>query len=215
MICGFTGGFVVFSNAPSATSTKPSQAVALAAASAATAAAQATPAKTEQGPAAEPRASSSSSGAKSTHSSAARNTGSSTQPSTSQGRGLSGLRGLSAGRSSGPSSSVGARGAGSSSSQGLDADTLQKTVSRYKGSVNRSCWQPALDTRDTNAPTSARVSVTLVVSPNGRVASATTGGDPVGYRGLARCIEARVRGWQFPAATGSTTVNVPFVFAAQ
>jgi predicted Zn finger-like uncharacterized protein len=215
LICGFTGGFVVFSNSPSAPSTNPSQAAELAAAPAATGAAQATLAKTEERPAEETGAPATNSQAKSTHSPAARNTGSSTQASSPQGQGLSGLRGLSAGRTGGPSGNLGAQGAAAPSRQGLDADTLQKTVSRYKGSVNRSCWQPALDTRDTNAPTSARVSVTLVVSPSGQVASATAGGDPVGYRGLARCIEARVRGWQFPAARGSTTVNVPFVFAAQ
>ncbi|MBN1608199.1 MAG: zinc-ribbon domain-containing protein [Polyangiaceae bacterium] len=215
LICGFTGGFVVFSGGPSATSTNPSQAAVLAATPAVSGAAQATLAKAPESPAAETPASPKGSGAKSTHSTVTRNTSSSAQAHSSPGQGLTGLRGLSAGRSSGPSSSLDGRGAGSSSGQGLDADTLQKTVSRYKGSVNRSCWQPALDTRDTNAPTTARVSVTLVVSPNGQVASATTGGDPVGYRGLARCIEARVRGWQFPASRGSTTVNVPFVFAAQ
>ena len=41
------------------------------------------------------------------------------------------------------------------------------------------------------------------------------GGDPKGYRGLAQCISNRVRGWQFPPSGDTTTVNVPFVFAAQ
>jgi predicted Zn finger-like uncharacterized protein len=215
LVCGFTGGFVVFSNGPSATSTGQSPAAALAATPPAPGAAQESLAKAAESPVVQTPASSNGSAAKSTHGSAARSTGSSPQASGSQGQGLSGLRGLSAGRSSGPTGRLDGQGTSSSSGQGLDADTLQRTVSRYKGSVNRSCWQPALDTRDTNAPTSARVSVTLVVSPSGQVASATAGGDPVGYRGLARCIEARVRAWQFPAAKGSTTVKVPFVFAAQ
>ena len=39
--------------------------------------------------------------------------------------------------------------------------------------------------------------------------------DHAAVHGLAGCIASRVRGWQFPAAGGPTTVNVPFVFAAQ
>jgi predicted Zn finger-like uncharacterized protein len=215
LVCGFTGGFVVFSSSPSANPANSSQAAALAAAPSASGAAQAALAEAAETPTVEAQASPNGPGAKSGHGSQTRNSGSSAQGRSPQAQGLAGLRGLSAGRSAGPSGSLDGQGAGSSSGQGLDADTLQKTVSRYKGSVNRSCWQPALDTRDTNAPTTARVSVTLVVAASGQVVSATTGGDPVGYRGLARCIEARVRGWQFPASRGNTTVNVPFVFAAQ
>jgi TonB family protein len=92
---------------------------------------------------------------------------------------------------------------------------VQGTVRRYTSSVKRSCWQPALDTRDADAPTSARVSVTITVAPSGSVQGVSTSGDPRGYRGLASCIARRVQGWQFPASSGQTTVNVPFVFAAQ
>jgi TonB family protein len=81
--------------------------------------------------------------------------------------------------------------------------------------VKRSCWQPALDTRDKDAPTSARVAVAITIGSSGSVQNVTTNGDPKGYRGLANCIAGRVRGWQFPPSGGSTTVNVPFVFVAQ
>ena len=97
----------------------------------------------------------------------------------------------------------------------LGAGQLQSTVARYTGGVKRSCWQPALDTRDKDAPTSARVNVTITVAPSGSVQDVSTSGDPRGYPGLASCIAGRVRGWQFPAAAASTTLNVPFVFAAQ
>jgi hypothetical protein len=97
----------------------------------------------------------------------------------------------------------------------LGAGQLQSTVARYTGGVKRSCWQPALDTRNNDAPTSARVNVTIVVAPSGNVQDVTTSGDPRGYPGLANCIAGRVRGWQFPQASGATTLNVPFVFAAQ
>jgi hypothetical protein len=129
------------------------------------------------------------------------------------GKGLSGLSGLS-GLQGGPRSGPGNETAGGSG-QPLDSGTIQRTVSRYTGSVKRSCWQPALDTRSRDAPTSARVNVTISVGASGAVQSVSTSGEPNGYRGLASCIAGRVRGWQFPASSGTTTVNVPFVFAAQ
>jgi hypothetical protein len=110
---------------------------------------------------------------------------------------------------SGPSGSVSGTGQ-------LDGAQIQSTVSRYTGSVKRACWQPALDTRDRDAPTTARVNVAITVQPSGSVSNAVVnGGDPKGYRGLSQCISSRVRGWQFPPSGDTTTVNVPFVFAAQ
>lgn len=97
----------------------------------------------------------------------------------------------------------------------LDGAQIQSTVARYTGSVKRACWQPALDTRDKDAPTTARVNVTITVLPSGSVQNAAVNGDPRGYRGLSQCISSRVRGWQFPPSGDTTTVNVPFVFAAQ
>jgi hypothetical protein len=127
-------------------------------------------------------------------------------------KGLSGLSGLSPGPASGPQGNTATN---SNSGKPLDSAAVQGTVRRYTGSVKRSCWQPALDTRDANAPTAARVAVTITVGGSGAVQNVSTSGDPRGYRGLATCIARRVRGWQFPASTGPTTVNVPFVFAAQ
>jgi len=133
-------------------------------------------------------------------------------PATSSGlKGLSGLRAL--GPQSGPSETGSSSGA--SAAQALDSATLQKTVSRYTASVKRSCWQPSLDSRAPDAPTTARVSVKIDISPSGNVSSVSSNGDPKGYRGLATCIESRVRSWSFPPSSGATTVNVPFVFAAQ
>jgi hypothetical protein len=97
----------------------------------------------------------------------------------------------------------------------LGTAQLQSTVARYTAGVKRSCWQPALETRDREAPNSARVNVTITISPSGSVQDVSTSGDPRGYPGLANCIAGRVRGWQFPASASSTTLNVPFVFAAQ
>lgn len=126
-----------------------------------------------------------------------------------------GLKGLGlSGLSAGPKAPAGGNVPASTGGQ-LDQAQLQPVVARYTSSVKRSCWQPALDTRDKDAPTSARVNVTIAISGSGTVQNVTHNGDPRGYRGLANCIAGRVRGWQFPAAGGSTTVNVPFVFVAQ
>jgi predicted Zn finger-like uncharacterized protein len=133
-----------------------------------------------------------------------------------KGGGLSGLKGLSALGTNGPGSTAASPGSTPVGGGGqLDAAQTQSTVARYTGSVKRSCWQPALDARDPNAPTSARVTVTITVGGTGNVTNVTTSGDPRGYPGLANCIGARVHAWQFPATGGTTTVNVPFVFAAQ
>jgi|GEM_PF-565727 len=126
-------------------------------------------------------------------------------------KGLNGLSGLAPGATKGP----GGESTGSNAGGQLDATALQSTVARYTPSVKRSCWQPALDTRDKDAPGSARVSVAITVGPSGSVQNVTPSGDPRGYRGLSNCIASRVRGWQFPPSSGTTTVNVPFVFVAQ
>jgi hypothetical protein len=129
------------------------------------------------------------------------------------GGGLKGLRAL-GGVRSGPNAPTG-KSEAASSGQPLDSARLQRTVARYTGSVKRSCWQPALSARKNDAPLTARVLVSIKVAPAGNVQSASSSGDPRGYPGLARCITSRVRAWRFPASSGQTTVNVPFVFAAQ
>lgn len=135
-------------------------------------------------------------------------------PAKAEEKGLSGLQGLSglnAAGPSGPSTSSPSGGGG----QELSASQIQSTVAKYQASVKRGCWQPALDSRARNAPSSARVSVSISVAPSGAVTSAKAGGDPSGYPGLASCISRKVQVWRFPASSGSTQVNVPFVFAAQ
>jgi hypothetical protein len=135
---------------------------------------------------------------------------------TESDKGISGLKGLSGLPPSGPRGpdASGPSGAVQGGAQ-LDSGQIQSTVARYTGSVKRACWQPALDTRDKDAPTTARVNVAITVMPSGSVQSAVVGGDPKGYRGLSQCISSRVHGWQFPPSGDTTTVNVPFVFAAQ
>jgi hypothetical protein len=115
----------------------------------------------------------------------------------------------------GPSREKPGESSGVVSGQELGAGQIQSTVARYTAGVKRGCWQPALETRDKDAPSSARVNVSITVAPSGSVQSATASGDPRGYPGLSNCITSKVRSWQFPPGSSTTTVNVPFVFAAQ
>ena len=95
----------------------------------------------------------------------------------------------------------------------LNALQLQDTVARYREELQRSCWQPALEARDPNTSTAARVSTSITVNPQGGVDKVTTTGDPLGYPRLAACIASQVAHWRFPPAKRSTTANIPFVFA--
>jgi len=126
---------------------------------------------------------------------------------------LKGLGGLDLGPAAGQK---GPDVAGGSAPGGqLDGAAIQRVVANFTPSVRRGCWQPALEGRSPDAPSSARVSLAITVAASGNVQNVTTSGDPKGYPGLSRCIQSRVQSWTFPRSSGTTTVNVPFVFAAQ
>lgn len=132
------------------------------------------------------------------------------------GKGLAGLATLGGGMNAeGPTGGSTDVAKGSATGGQLDSASIQRVVSNFSPSVRRGCWQPALEARSPDAPASARVAMTIVVSPGGDVVSASTNSDPRGYPGLSRCIESKVKGWKFPSSSGTTTVQVPFVFAAQ
>lgn len=97
----------------------------------------------------------------------------------------------------------------------LDDATIAAALNSHQDELQRTCFQPAYDARSDSASSSARVSTVITIAASGRVESVTTGGDPAGYLHLAACISNQVRSWRFPAARGSTTSNVPFIFAAE
>jgi hypothetical protein len=70
-------------------------------------------------------------------------------------------------------------------------------------------------TRAPGVPPYARLTVSIEVDPSGRPRSVSVPNVPPDYPGLGRCVEASVRGWQFPAAAGSTITNVTLTFSAQ
>jgi hypothetical protein len=113
----------------------------------------------------------------------------------------------------GPAATPGAPppGGGGQLSQG----EISAVVSQNQPLVKRKCWQPAIDARPPNGPTTARVNGSITISASGAVDSAAASGAEKDFPGLSSCIQGRMKGWKFPPSGGSTTVNVPFVFAGQ
>jgi hypothetical protein len=136
-------------------------------------------------------------------------------PVATTGKGLAGLSGLNGLNGLGPA--TGGPDVASTPVPGgqLDGAAISRVVSNFTPSVRRGCWDPALVSRSPDAPSSARVAVAITIAPSGSVENVTTSGDPKGYPNLAHCIESKVRSWKFPRSSGTTTANVPFVFAAQ
>ena len=97
----------------------------------------------------------------------------------------------------------------------LSAGEIQGVVAQNQSIVKRKCWQPALESRAANAPSNARVNGSITVGASGNVESASAAGGERDFPGLSSCIAGRMKGWKFPASSGSTPVNVPFVFAGQ
>jgi Flp pilus assembly protein TadG len=112
----------------------------------------------------------------------------------------------------GPSGPSGGTSTSSGGGQ-LAAADVERVVQSHRAFVKRQCWDNALSTKSSGAPTSARVVVTVNVARDGNVQGANaTGGDT--YPGLANCVQGNVKSWKFPASDGAT-ITVPFVFAAQ
>jgi hypothetical protein len=97
----------------------------------------------------------------------------------------------------------------------LEAAHVQATVARYRETMKRQCWQPALEARAENASTSARVSLSVIVTPSGGVDNVTSLGDPPGYPRLGQCLAAQLAQWQFPPSKSRNTLSIPFVFTSE
>jgi predicted Zn finger-like uncharacterized protein len=97
----------------------------------------------------------------------------------------------------------------------LSQGEIQGVVASQQPMVKRKCWQPALEARAANGPTNARVSASITIGPSGNVESASASGSEKDFPGLSSCIAARMKNWKFPPSGGTTTANVPFVFAGQ
>jgi hypothetical protein len=139
----------------------------------------------------------------------ASNGGHGATPATSathkSGADLSGLLGTTSG--GGPNVGPGS-GPGTSSGGGLDTAAVQNVVAMRKRGVTKKCWEVG----NSDQKSSANVTVTVTVAPNGSVSDASaTGDDPT----IANCVAREVKGWTFPAPGSTTTVNIPFHFVRQ
>lgn len=90
-------------------------------------------------------------------------------------------------------------------------ETIESVVEKSRSQI-RECWDIALPRRARGAPNEVRIDATIVVSSAGNVDRVTTTGDPPGYPNLAACVESKIRKWQFPRRSVSSTVDVPFMF---
>ncbi len=97
----------------------------------------------------------------------------------------------------------------------LSEGEINGVVSRGKPGITRRCWTPAYDARASDAPKSAKVNVTVKVSPSGSVSSATASGGGAAYPSLAGCVQNSVKAWQFPPSDSGATVAIPFSFSGQ
>ena len=97
----------------------------------------------------------------------------------------------------------------------LSAGEIQGVVSANQARIRKRCWQPALDSAGPTASGNARVKGKIVIGPSGAVQSASASGAEKDYPGLSSCIAGQMQGWKFPPSSGTTPVDVPFVFAGQ
>jgi hypothetical protein len=92
---------------------------------------------------------------------------------------------------------------------------VQEVVSSHTAELQQQCWQPALDGRQPDAPTSVRVMTVVTMSADGQVVSVSIAEEPAFYPELDDCIIRNVRTWRFPQISATTTLNVPFVFGTR
>lgn len=97
----------------------------------------------------------------------------------------------------------------------LSQGEIGGVVSSNQSRVRKRCWQPALDSAAKGAAPNARVKGHIVIGASGAVDSASASGSEKDYPGLSSCIAGQMKGWKFPPSSGSTPVDIPFVFAGQ
>ena len=90
----------------------------------------------------------------------------------------------------------------------LDGDAVRTTVAKNKPRLQR-CYERAI--RGQQAPSAARLDVTVTVVASGRVKEASALGSGPG--GLAECVEASVRRWRFPSSSEGGPAKFPLVFS--
>jgi hypothetical protein len=97
----------------------------------------------------------------------------------------------------------------------LGVEHIGPVVAAAAPRVRQQCWQPALDTRSRDVPTTASVIAHAEIGPEGDVTDVKVEDAPASYPELSGCIAQVVGCMRFPHASKSTRVNIPFVFDAR
>ncbi len=92
----------------------------------------------------------------------------------------------------------------------LTSTAISKVVKQRSSSLRQRCWAPVAN--GAGAPSTARITLTLVIAPSGAVQRASAS-NPAGFPGLGSCIAEQARGWTFPTSGKATTVSIPVVFS--
>lgn len=90
----------------------------------------------------------------------------------------------------------------------LAAEQIRRVVNANRTQVQR-CYET--ETRRTGESPTLRTDVQVTIAANGEVAEASARGGELGN--LQACIERVVSTWRFPAAVGTTTTSIPFIFS--
>lgn len=95
---------------------------------------------------------------------------------------------------------------------GMDKELIRQVIARHKSEV-RYCYELELTK---NPSLQGKTAVRFLISGSGAVTASSVVESTVRSDELSRCVEGRVRTWQFPKPPGGGTVTVtyPFVFRA-
>lgn len=98
----------------------------------------------------------------------------------------------------------------------LTSGQISGVVSSNTARVRKRCWDAASSGRSADAPSTVKVTADISIAPSGSVSSVkVSGGNEKYYPGLVSCVQSTISAWKFPTAGESSTVKVPFSFAAQ
>lgn len=90
----------------------------------------------------------------------------------------------------------------------LTAEQIRQVVNSNRTQVQR-CYET--ETRRAGEAPTVRTDVWLSIAASGEVADASARGGELGH--LQECITRVVSTWRFPAAVGTTTTSIPFIFS--
>ncbi|MCK9460988.1 MAG: zinc-ribbon domain-containing protein [Proteobacteria bacterium] len=103
---------------------------------------------------------------------------------------------------------------GSGGGKALSDKDFSSAVGKNKGSL-QTCYEQSMKKGETPDDRDIKVLVKLTVGGSGMVKSAVVGGPGAAYPGLKSCIERSARKWIFPASSGESVAEFPFLFTAK